>query len=255
MVFAEKQVEEWIPRHVDLFKREQFNPEYLKLNSKAQVPTLVHDGNIIRESSLICDYLDDLYLKPPLKPLVREQIAEMREWIKETDEGGFEAVASLSFVTVFRAKLLSMSEKDRLAYWAGQTVLERTHRQQSCVKEGYDSPYALRAIAIWERLFSKIESVLSDSRPWLLGEKFTLAEINFAPFIARLDGLQVVKPWLEDRPYTAKWWLQIKQRSSFSEARVGPSFEEAKTMEVEGEKGLSDFIKKREEYLSVYAPN
>ena len=32
-----------------LFKREQFDPAYLKLNPKAQVPTLVHDGEVIRE--------------------------------------------------------------------------------------------------------------------------------------------------------------------------------------------------------------
>ena len=68
MTLSEKQITDWVPRHVHLFKREQFDPEYLKLNPKAQVPTLVHDGEIIRESSLITDYLDDLYKESPLKP-------------------------------------------------------------------------------------------------------------------------------------------------------------------------------------------
>ena len=30
---------------VDLFKSEQYDPEYLKLNPKGVVPTLVHDGS------------------------------------------------------------------------------------------------------------------------------------------------------------------------------------------------------------------
>ena len=53
MTLAEKSVTDWVPHHVHLFERQQFDPEYLKLNPKAQVPTLVHDGEIIRESSLI----------------------------------------------------------------------------------------------------------------------------------------------------------------------------------------------------------
>ncbi len=165
MVLAEKGVTDWVPHHIHLFRGEQFDPAYLKLNPKAQVPTLVHDGAIIRESTLICDYLDDLYPHPPLKPGSPVELAHMREWIKEADEGGFEGVASLSFVAVFRAKLLAMPEDERNAYWAGQTVLERTQRQQSCVFDGFDSPYALRAIAIWERIFAKIDKTIAAGGP------------------------------------------------------------------------------------------
>ena len=252
MTLAEKGADDWVPRHVHLFKREQHAPEYLKLNPKAQVPTLVHDGEVIRESSIICDYLDDLYPDPPLKPQARAAVAAMREWIKEADEAGFEGVASLSFVAVFRAKLLAMSEADRQAYWDGQTVLDRTQRQQFCVFEGYESPYALRAISTWERIFGKIEKALADGRPWLMGEQFTLADLNLAPFIARLDGLQLVEPWLEDRPLAQKWWQAVKARPSYAEGKVGPTSEESETMGIEGAKVVGDFKNKRAEYLSRY---
>ena len=71
---------------------------------------------------------------------------------------------------------------------AGQTVLERTQHQQSCVFDGLESPYAMRAIAAWERSFRIYEKTLADGRPWLMGDQFTLAEVDPAPFIARLDG-------------------------------------------------------------------
>ena len=252
MLLAEKGVTDWVPRHVHLFRGEQFDPAYLALNPKAQVPTLVHDGEVIRESSLICDYLDDLYPDPPLKPSSPVDIARMREWIKEADEGGFEGVAALSFVAVFRARLMAMSEDERDAYWAGQTVLERTQRQQSCVFEGMDSPYAMRAIAAWERIFAKIEKTVAERGPWLMGRQFTLADLELATFIARLDGLTLVEPWLAERPHAGAWWQAVKDRPSYAEARVGPSGEEGESMGIEGARVAGDFMRKRAEYLARY---
>ena len=36
----------WDAVKVDLFKTEQYDPKYLKLNPKGVVPTLVHDGKV-----------------------------------------------------------------------------------------------------------------------------------------------------------------------------------------------------------------
>ena len=102
MTFVEKGINDWVPRRMSLMDRDQFKPEYLRLNSKAQVPTLVHDGRVIRESSIICDYIDDLKTEPALKPKDKAETAQMREWIKEMDEAGYQATAALNFVTKFR---------------------------------------------------------------------------------------------------------------------------------------------------------
>ena len=51
----------WDGHYIDILAGEQFAPEYLKLNSKAVVPTLVHGGIVIRVSSIICEYLDDVF--------------------------------------------------------------------------------------------------------------------------------------------------------------------------------------------------
>lgn len=40
----------WTGRYVDILKGEQHPSDYLKLNPKAVVPTLIHDGNVIHES-------------------------------------------------------------------------------------------------------------------------------------------------------------------------------------------------------------
>ena len=61
VTLAEKGITDWIPRKMVLMNRDQLQPAYLKLNPQGVVPTLVHDGKPIRESSLICSYLDDLH--------------------------------------------------------------------------------------------------------------------------------------------------------------------------------------------------
>src|SRR5271170_134459 len=43
----------WEAIKVDLFRTEQYDPNYLKLNPKGVVPTLVHDGKPIIESTAL----------------------------------------------------------------------------------------------------------------------------------------------------------------------------------------------------------
>jgi hypothetical protein len=43
---------EWQAIKVDLFRSEQYDPNYLKLNPKGVVPTLVHDGKPVIEIDL-----------------------------------------------------------------------------------------------------------------------------------------------------------------------------------------------------------
>ena len=79
----------WAPIRVDLFKSEQYDPKYLKLNAKGVVPTLVHDGTPVIESTLICEYLDDTFPDPPLVPKEPAARTRMRLWSKLVDEGRY----------------------------------------------------------------------------------------------------------------------------------------------------------------------
>ena len=81
-VLAEKELE-WTSHYVDILRGEQFAPEFLALNPKAVVPVLVHEGAVIRESTVICEYAEEAFpetprLMPP-DPVLR---AEVRIWRK-----------------------------------------------------------------------------------------------------------------------------------------------------------------------------
>jgi glutathione S-transferase len=248
MALAEKGINDWVPHHLNLFEGAHFSADYLKLNPKGVVPTLVHDGEVIRESAIICDYLDDLSATAPLKPVAPAARARTREWVKDGDDYVFEAVGSLSFASVFRSRMLQMSPEQRAAHWAKQKVLDRALRQVSCVELGLDSPYVIRAISSWERSWRYIEEALTDGRSWLMGEQFTLAEIGYAPFIARVAGLNIVDVWLAGRPRAQAWWKRLRERPSFVAAEVGPSAAEREVYAREGSR-IADGVAARLEKI------
>ena len=51
-----------------LAKKEQKQPEFLKLNPYGKVPVIDDDGKILFESCIINEYLDEKYPNPPLMP-------------------------------------------------------------------------------------------------------------------------------------------------------------------------------------------
>lgn len=53
---------------LDLRKKEQKRPEFLKLNPYGKVPVIDDDGTVLFESCVINEYLDEKYPDPPLMP-------------------------------------------------------------------------------------------------------------------------------------------------------------------------------------------
>ena len=64
---------------------EHHSPEYLKINPLGVIPTLIHDGKPLHESGTICEYLDETFPDPPLRPDTPYERAEMRNWIRHID--------------------------------------------------------------------------------------------------------------------------------------------------------------------------
>jgi glutathione S-transferase len=76
----------WRSQYVDILAGEQFRPEYLAINPKAVVPVLDHDGALIRESTVICEYLEAAFPEHLIYPTSPTQRAEVRIWTKAVDE-------------------------------------------------------------------------------------------------------------------------------------------------------------------------
>ena len=71
----------WDGKILDLRRGDQFDPEYRKLNPNSVVPTLVHDGRVVVESTVIIEYLDEAFPSPALMSGDPYQRAVARLWM------------------------------------------------------------------------------------------------------------------------------------------------------------------------------
>jgi glutathione S-transferase len=214
MTMFEKNLE-WRDHEVNLFASEQYDPSYLALNPKGYVPTLVHDGKAIRESTLICEYLDESFPSPPLMPTEPSERVDARLWSKAVDEGLFTGVTVFSFAAMFRDRMKQQSSEQRERRYRNFGDPERRDRYKSMFEEGLDSPYVFRAVGAYEIAFKGMDEALAGGSDWLVGDMFSLAEINLAPFVARLDYMTMLDLWIGGRPQVAAWWQRVQDRPCY----------------------------------------
>ena len=129
IVLAEKKLD-WKDHHLNLFKGETRTDKYKKLNPNGVVPTLVTEsGEIIIESTVITEYLDEAFFPPPLKPKTPHLIATMRLWTKQLDEGVHVSTASVSNAVAFRhAHVKGKSEEEINKHFGG--IPDRVRRER-----------------------------------------------------------------------------------------------------------------------------
>ncbi|NQT02465.1 MAG: glutathione S-transferase family protein [Planctomycetes bacterium] len=113
---AEKEIL-WTSRFVDISKEENLSAEYLAINPNGVVPAIKHLGRNIIESSVIVEYLDEVfesgYQLTPDDPIDR---ANMRAWLRYIDEVPSMAVRVPSYQLVLRKRFDAMSEGEYEAF-------------------------------------------------------------------------------------------------------------------------------------------
>jgi glutathione S-transferase len=213
---------DWSAVEVNLFKNEQYDPAYLKLNPAGVVPTLQHGDDVVTESTLICEYLDELHPAPPLMPATPVARAQVRRWSKIVDEGLHEGVSEISFSAMFRERMKAMSEAERQIRFENVGDPKRRDRFMSTFEHGARSPFVLHAVAAFERAFARLETHLSDGRAWIMGDAPTLADIAIMPYIGRLHFLGLVDLWIGHRPAVRRWFDRVQDWPSYQAEIVQP---------------------------------
>jgi glutathione S-transferase len=215
MTLAEKKLP-WENHHLDLRAGDQQQPEYLKLNPNAVVPTLVDDGKVIIESTVICEYLDDAYAAPSMRPAPAAARAQMRLWTKQLDETIHAATSVISNGIAFRHQKLVWGMERLKEFHQQMPDAARRERSWENITKGVESGYFPDAIKRFDKLLSDMEATLTEA-PWLAGEEYSLADISYAPYITRLEHLQLQFMW-DRRPHIPTWFDRLRERSSYVEA-------------------------------------
>lgn len=216
VTLAEKALE-WNSHHLDLRAGDQQQPEYLKLNPRGVVPTLVDDGKVVRESTVIMEYLDDEHPETPLRPGDSLGRARMRLWTKRLDEGHHDiATATLSMGVAFRFQYLEQGKAACEALIDRIPDPVRRERRRDVIHNGLEAKEFRTAVRMWESLLTDMQSALGD-HPWLVGESYSLADAAYTPYLTRLDHLHLLG-WIAKRPKLSGWYERIRARPSYDAA-------------------------------------
>lgn len=198
------------------------DPAYLRLNPNGVVPTLAHDGKIIIESTVINEYLDETFPEVPLRPADTYERAQMRLWTKRLDEGLHTAMGNLILAIAYRYRLLSKGSADFDKHLSNIGDPEKRESKRQVVEQGIDAPLVVSALHKFQRLMIDMEQKLGGSN-WLAGEAYSLADASYAPYMFRLETLQMKDLWVPGYPRVSDWYQRIKERRSFHEGIIAPA--------------------------------
>lgn len=203
--------------NIDLRAGDQFNPAYLKLNPKAVVPTLVDDGRVITESSVILHYIDDSHPVPSLVPADVYNRSQMRLWMKRIDEVVHPAIGSLTHATAYRQEFLKLNREDQTARLDRIPDENRRSRFAQVYEQGLQAPAAISAVKTISALIADLETALITSE-YLAGSEYSLADCAATPYANRLFDLGLLGLWASRAPHVIRWYDAVRERSNFAPA-------------------------------------
>jgi glutathione S-transferase len=206
-------------RTLDLRKGDQFDPAYLALNPNGVVPTLDDDGEIVIESSVIMQHLEDMHPAPSLLPESPADRDAMRTWMKRVDEEIHPSIGTLTHATVYRPGFLALSAEDQAARLEKMPDENRRKRFAAVYKDGLDAPIVINAVHVLNRLVLDMQETLEGS-DFLAGSAYSLADAAVTPYANRLFDLGLLGLWAMDAPRVFRWFSAIRERASFVPAIV-----------------------------------
>jgi glutathione S-transferase len=197
-------------RLLNLQKFEQHQPEYLALNPNGVVPTLVHDGRVIIESSIIVEYLDDAFPTPPLRPFDPYWRAQVKLWLKFSDDVAYNAVYAPTWMILSSKAMSGFTDEERQRVIARIPQLERRKR--------WFSEAELQSAADKMLLCLKRCEQCLGSGDFLVNDEFSLADIAMIPFIDRITKLRPELFKNGHYPKLISWYDRMKSRGAFDHA-------------------------------------
>jgi glutathione S-transferase len=170
--------------YLDLRIFEHHRPDYLAINPNGVVPTLVHDGEPVLESMLINEYLDAVFPDVPLRPADPLALNHMRLWTKLANDYGLAAVVPNTWA-FYQPVLAKLSDEEYEKMIAQVPTEERREQWRKASDNSFSSDDHEKARSAAKRIVGKIEASVGAG-PWLMGEAYTLADIDLLPYVDRI---------------------------------------------------------------------
>ena len=201
-------------RKLDLFAGDQLKPDYLKINPNGVVPSLLHDGKVVIDSSVIMEYLDEVFPEPePLVPDDPVERAKMRALMRFIDEVPAAAIRVPSYNLAFLPSFQAMSEDEFRALADSKPL-----RKEFLLTMGRTGFSEKEMTSSMERLAKSVrrmdDAIRASGGPFMLG-RFSLADIAIMPVIVRLEDINLTSMW-DKHPAVGTWLEAIQAHPAYA---------------------------------------
>ena len=195
---------------VNLQAAEHATEAFHQLNPSGVIPVLVHDGTVVVNSVDIIAYLEERFGDGSLRPTHLED--EIVAALERCDKSQL-ALKYCTFEFLFQhgprpsdetfAQLMSGLESE----W-----LRDFHKEY---RAGFSRERMHDMVGRAHTDFLHCETIFSDGRPYLAGDRFSLADIAWMPNFHRFDLLR----WpLQRYPHAFAWFQRVTQLDCYKEA-------------------------------------
>ncbi len=199
-------------RVLDLQAGDQNDPAYLKLNRDAVVPTLVDDGLVVVESSLILEYLDRTYNGGALMPRGGAAEVAARHWLLRCI-AIHDAINSLTFSTAMRDQILaSRTPQEIEASVAKMPNPAMRAKRRDLLAQGLASDHVAQALLTMRRMLGDMEAALAQA-DWMGGAAPGMTDIAVIAYVDRVERLGFAAMW--DGGRVGDWLEAMRGRESY----------------------------------------
>lgn len=219
---------------------ENLGRDFLAVNPGGTVPVLVHRGHPVYESHEQIRYAADHAPSgaPRLVPEDASLAAEMQAWIDRSSLFGDDPIAAAAesagnavpglTVPLFAAMIEEIPRRKILEgllfhRYKNRPLMFLAMKQAGLAKlhRGPAARVVARCLRHMHAHLDALEEQLQKTGgPWILGERFTLADVSWAVVLDRLretDSLHVFVGGRR-RPAVAAWWGRWQERPSYASA-------------------------------------
>lgn len=213
---------EFVSHYVDLLRFEQHQPEFVAINPNGQVPVLVHDGAVITESTVINEYLEDVFPQVRLRPRNPVHAAQMRIWSKFVDEYFCPALSMIGWHTMVR-KVAQSLEKDQLDEVLARIPLkEQRDKWATIAGESFTQAQLAESRRKIGVSIERLETLLQKS-DWIAGPEYSLADVNSYSMVAGVP--RFFPEFMNEKlaPHSVDWLKRMNERVAVKAALAMPN--------------------------------
>lgn len=186
---------------------EHHAPAFRQLSPEGMVPILAHDGRVVRESTVINEYLEDTFEQAQLRPADPWLRAEMRVLTKFVDEYFCPALTVLGAQNAvpFASQIDKAEMADRLARMPNPEVRRKWETVSTIGYSEKQLADARRRLAV---CIDRTEAQLAHGAEWLLGSEYSLADIKW---YSMAPGLPRLTPELCNEATSPRTWAWLER--------------------------------------------